>query len=272
MHVRYLPRNSAPVFAGCREVEAHRDRHRSPARGVRSRGIARRWRPVILAGAPLSDALPGDITFVEHDRHLAAWNACPASAAIVPPGIPVNGRPLIRVADPLMAFVRVVQHLRGRPVNSGSGISPTARIHSSVKLGDGVTIGHWAMVGEGTEIADNCTLHAGVVVGQYCKLGRDVTLHPHVVLYDDSILGHRVMIHANAVIGADGFGYRIQGGRHVKVPQLGWVEIEDDVEIGACTHHRPRDLRPDANRDRNKDRQSGPDWPQLPNRSAQRPV
>jgi UDP-3-O-[3-hydroxymyristoyl] glucosamine N-acyltransferase len=190
---------------------------------------------LILAARPLADALPGDITFVEHDKHLAAWNACRASAAIVPPGIPLNGRPLIRVADPLMAFVRVVQHLRGRPVVSGSGISPTARIHSSVKLGEGVSIGDWAIVGEGTEIADNCTLHAGVVLGRFCRLGRDVTLHPHVVLYDDSILGHRVTIHANAVIGADGFGYRIQDGRHVKVPQLGWVEIEDDVEVGACS-------------------------------------
>jgi UDP-3-O-[3-hydroxymyristoyl] glucosamine N-acyltransferase len=190
---------------------------------------------LISAARPLADAQPGDITFVEHDRHLAAWHACRASAAIVPPGVPVNGRPLIRVPDPLMAFAQVVQHLRGRPDVAGTGIHPTAHIHPSVKLGPGVTVGPQAIIGEGTEIADNCTLHPGVVIGRFCRIGRDVTLHPHVVLYDDSILGHRVTIHANAVIGADGFGYRIQNGRHVKVPQLGWVEIEDDVEIGACS-------------------------------------
>ena len=190
---------------------------------------------LITAARTLADAQPGDITFVEGDRHLAAWHACRASAAIVPPGVPVNGRPLIRVADPLMAFAQVVQHLRGRPDVLGSGINPTAHIHPSVKLGSGVTVGPHSIIGEGTEIADNCTLHPGVVIGRFCRIGRDVTLHPHVVLYDDSILGHRVTIHANAVIGADGFGYRIQNGRHVKVPQLGWVEIEDDVEIGACS-------------------------------------
>jgi UDP-3-O-[3-hydroxymyristoyl] glucosamine N-acyltransferase len=190
---------------------------------------------LISDARPLADARPGDITFVEHDRHLAAWHACRASAAIVPAGVPVNGRPVIRVADPLMAFVQIVQHLRGRPAHSWAGISPTAQVHPSVKLGAGVTIGPFAVVGEGTEIADNGTLHAGVVVGRYCKIGRDVTLHAHVVLYDDCVIGNRVMIHANAVIGADGFGYRVQEGRHVKVPQLGWVILEDDVEVGACS-------------------------------------
>jgi UDP-3-O-[3-hydroxymyristoyl] glucosamine N-acyltransferase len=134
-----------------------------------------------------------------------------------------------------MAFVQVVQHLRGRPVVSAPGINSTAQIHPSVKLGDGVTVGPLAVIGEGSELADQCTIHAGVSIGRHCRLGRGVTLHPHVVLYDDSVLGDRVTIHANAVIGADGFGYRVQDGRHVKVPQLGWVEIEDDVEVGACS-------------------------------------
>jgi UDP-3-O-[3-hydroxymyristoyl] glucosamine N-acyltransferase len=74
-----------------------------------------------------------------------------------------------------------------------------------------------------------------VVVGAKCRLGEEVVLHPHVVLYEGTIVGHGVVIHANSVIGADGFGYRCNDGQHVKVPQLGHVEIEDDVEIGACT-------------------------------------
>jgi len=183
----------------------------------------------------LAEAQPGDITFVEHDKHLTAWHGSRASAAIVPMSVPVNGRPIIRVADPLMAFVRVVQQLRGRPQEQGPNISPAAHVHPTAKLAPGVSVGPFAVVGEHCEIGANTTLHAGAVIGRYCKLGEDVVLHTHAVLYDECVLGNRVIIHANAVIGADGFGYRVQNGRHVKVPQLGWVEIEDDVEVGACS-------------------------------------
>jgi UDP-3-O-[3-hydroxymyristoyl] glucosamine N-acyltransferase len=183
----------------------------------------------------LAEAQPGDITFVEHEKHLPSWNASRASAAVVPASVPVNGRPLIRVPDPLMAFARIVQHLRGRPPAATGAIDPTAHVHPTAKLGPGATLGPFAVVGEGARLGANCTLHAGACVGRYCQLGDDVTLHPHAVLYDDCVLGNRVTVHANAVIGADGFGYRTQDGRHVKVPQLGWVVLEDDVEIGACT-------------------------------------
>ena len=183
----------------------------------------------------LAEAQPGDITFVEDDKHLPAWRSSRASAAVVPTTVPVNGRPLIRVPDPLMAFARIVQHLRGRPPVGTGSIDPTAHVHPTAKLGPGVTVGPFAVVGEGAEVGANSALHAGVVVGRFCKIGADVTLHPRVVLYEDCVLGDRVAVHANAVIGADGFGYRFQNGRHVKVPQLGWVELEDDVEVGAGT-------------------------------------
>ncbi len=183
----------------------------------------------------LSEAEPGDITFVEHEKHLNAWHSSRASAAIVPGNVPVNGRPIIRVSDPLMAFAQVVQQLRGRPVEAAPSISPTAHVHPSVRLSPGASVGPFVVIGEGTEIGPDCTLHAGAVVGRSCKLGANVTLYPHVVISDDCILGNRVIIHANSVIGADGFGYRTHQGRHVKVPQLGWVELEDDVEIGACS-------------------------------------
>ncbi len=184
---------------------------------------------------PLAEAQPGDITFVEHDRHWHAWQSSRASAAIVPPTLPVNGRPVIRVEDPLMAFVQVVLRLRGRTAEPKPEISPAAHVHPTVRIGPGVSIGPLAVIGEGTVIGANSVIHAGAVIGRSCKLGEGVVIHPHAVLYDDCVLGNRVIVHGNAVIGADGFGYRTQGGRHVKVPQLGWVEVEDDVEIGACT-------------------------------------
>ncbi|HEV3383344.1 MAG TPA: UDP-3-O-(3-hydroxymyristoyl)glucosamine N-acyltransferase [Gemmata sp.] len=183
----------------------------------------------------LSEAQPGDITFVEHEKHLSAWHASLASAAIVPGNIPVNGRPIIRVADPFNAFALVVRQLRGRLPDISSGISPAAHVHPTARLASGVSVGPFALVGEGSVIGANSILHPGAVVGRFCKLGDNVTLHPHANVSDECILGNRVIIHANAVIGADGFGYRTQQGRHMKVPQLGWVELEDDVEVGACS-------------------------------------
>jgi UDP-3-O-[3-hydroxymyristoyl] glucosamine N-acyltransferase len=188
-----------------------------------------------IAGArPLQEAEPGDITFLEHERHLSAWEKCRASAAIVPLSIPVNGRPVIRVVDPLAAFVTVVQRLRSDSTPPPPPqIHPTAWIDPSVILGPEASVGPYVVIEAGSVLGARCTLHAGVVIGRNCRLGDDVTLYPHAVLYDRTIVGNRVIIHAHAVIGADGFGYRTQEGRHHKVPQLGWVEIEDDVEIGA---------------------------------------
>lgn len=186
----------------------------------------------IADARPLGHARPGDITLVDA-KHLGAWHTCPAAAAVAPASVPVNGRPLIRVADPLMAFAGIVQRLRGRPPAPAGVVDPTAHVHPTAKLAPGVSVGPFAVVGEGTEVGPGTVLHAGAVVGRGCKLGAGVTLYPRVVLYDDCVLGDRVTVHANAVIGADGFGYRFQNGRHEKVPQLGWVEIEADVEVGA---------------------------------------
>jgi UDP-3-O-[3-hydroxymyristoyl] glucosamine N-acyltransferase len=183
----------------------------------------------------LGEAGPGDITFVETEKHLSAWHASKASAAVVPASVPVNGRPVIRVADPLMAFVDIVKHLRGRPDEPRGLVHPTAEVHPSVQLAPGVSIGPFAVIGAGTRLGENTAVLTGVVIGRSCTLGRDNVIHPRTVLYDDCVLGDRVVVHAGAVLGADGFGYRTQQGRHVKIPQLGWVEIENDVEIGACS-------------------------------------
>ena len=188
---------------------------------------------VITNARTLSDAGPGDITFVETEKHLTAWQTSRASAAVVSASLPVSGRPTIRVADPLMAFANIVQHLRGHRVEPAGSVATTAYVHPTVRLAAGVTVGPFAVLGEGTTLGENATVMAGAVVGRFCTLGRDTVLFPRVVLYDDCVLGDRVTVHAGAVIGADGFGYRHQQGRNIKVPQLGWVEVEDDVEIGA---------------------------------------
>jgi UDP-3-O-[3-hydroxymyristoyl] glucosamine N-acyltransferase len=180
----------------------------------------------------LAEAGPGDITFLDGAKRRKEWAASKAAAAVVPPDFPDDPRPLIRVADPLAAFVQIVLKFRGdRPADTG--IHPTAVIHPSVTFGANPTVGPHAVVGEGTTIGANARIGGGAVVGRFCTLGDDVTLHPRAVLYDDVTLGSRVTLHSGAVVGADGFGYRFVKGRHERVPQLGGVVIEDDVEVGA---------------------------------------
>jgi UDP-3-O-[3-hydroxymyristoyl] glucosamine N-acyltransferase len=210
---------------------------------------------VINAARPVGEAQAGDITFLEDEKHANLLQGCRASAAVVPRGLafkavgqasslPADGRleacptsslTVIQVRDPLGAFATLVRHLHGLPEPAPHGIDPLAAIHPTAKVGKDASIFPFAAIGEGAVLGERCCIHSGAVVGRHCRLGDEVTLHPGAVLYEGTILGNRVIIHANAVVGADGFGYRFVDGRHVKVPQLGHVEIGDDVEIGACT-------------------------------------
>ncbi|MCI0681028.1 MAG: UDP-3-O-(3-hydroxymyristoyl)glucosamine N-acyltransferase [Gemmataceae bacterium] len=189
----------------------------------------------IEAARPLLEAGPGHITFLDNDRYLPKLLDSAASAVVVAPDIVVNGRTTIRVADPLAAFIKIAQQLHGRPEPARSGIDPRAAIDASVRIGPEPSIAAFVSIGAAAAVGARCRIHSGVSIGRECVLGDDVVLHPNVVLYDGTILGDRVVVHANAVLGADGFGYRFQDGRHVKIPQLGRVEIGPDVEIGAGT-------------------------------------
>ena len=199
----------------------------------------------IQAARPMNEAGPNDITFIESDRNLRYLKKCRAYAAIVPSVLIArrnellssDGTPLtlIEVNDPLTAFVAVVRHLQAPAVEPPPNIDPRAVVHPNAKIGPDALLHPFVVIGEGSIVGARCRLYSGAVVGRNCRLGDDVVLHPHVVLYDDTVLGNRVIVHANAVLGADGFGYRFQGGKHVKMPQFGNVEIGDDVEIGAGT-------------------------------------
>jgi UDP-3-O-[3-hydroxymyristoyl] glucosamine N-acyltransferase len=190
---------------------------------------------VIQAARPLGEAGPGDITFAEHERYYHQLHSTRASAAVVSNLLPVNSLTVIRVDDPLTAFVTIACFLHGHRELPVLGIDPRACVHPTAVVGPEASISPFAVIGEGTVVGARCRIHSGVAVGRRCRLGDDVILYPNVVLYDDTLLGHRVIIHANSVVGADGFGYRLHNGRHVKIPQLGQVEIGDDVEIGACS-------------------------------------
>ena len=171
---------------------------------------------VVLNGiAPLYEATAGSLTFVDSAKNAAKWKSCLAAAAVVPSDfVPVDARPLIRCANPVEAFQKLIVSHRGDR-SPKPGIHPSALIDPTAKIGANASIAAWA------------------VVGKDCILGDDVVLHPRAVLYDGTVLGNRVVIHSGAIIGSDGFGYKTVNGRHVKIPQVGYAIVEDDVEIGA---------------------------------------
>lgn len=190
---------------------------------------------VIKGARPLLEAGPADITFVENEKYARQLPRSKAAAAVVHQLVPSCALAQIITPDPLAAFAVIVQHLRGHKDKRPARLDPRAAIHPTARIGPGCTVLPFAFVGEGSVLGARCLIHSQVSIGRNCRIGDDVVLHPGVVLYDGTVLGNRVIVHANSVLGADGFGYRFQGGRHEKVPQLGHVEIGDDVEIGACS-------------------------------------
>ncbi len=197
----------------------------------------------INAARPVADAGPGDITFVEDEKYVRLLKGSPAAAAIVGPHFKLPDDrpdlPTIEVSDPLTAFLEVRDHLKGGARPRWTGVHEQAYVSPSARIGADVAIHPLAYVGDGAVVGDGSTIMPGVHVGPDCVLGAGVLLHPNVVLYAGTILGDRVEIHAGTVLGGDGFGYRTVDGRHVKVPQTGWVEVGPDVEIGAnCTIDR----------------------------------
>jgi UDP-3-O-[3-hydroxymyristoyl] glucosamine N-acyltransferase len=200
---------------------------------------------VVEAARPIGEAESGSITFLENDRLARSLNDCRAAAVVMPAALaarrdellPSNGHAMsvLEVADALTAFVAIVRHLHPPAPAVPPSIDPLASVHPSARLSADCTVGPFVTVGAGSVIGARCHLHDRVTVGRNCRLGDDVELYPGVVLYDGTLLGNRVTVHANAVIGADGFGYRVQDGKHAKVPQFGYVDVGDDVEIGAGT-------------------------------------
>lgn len=194
-------------------------------------------RQIQITGArPITHAGPSDITFVEDPRYAKDLEKSRAAAAIIGPALQTPLRiPTIRVPKPLAAFGKILDHFRGPLRQEKPGIHPQSCIAPSARIGSDAHIGPYVVVGEDVTIGARCRLMSGAVIGDGCRLGDDVVLHPRVTLYGDTVLGNRVVVHAGAVVGADGFGYRTEGGCHVKVPQRGRVEIGDDAEIGANT-------------------------------------
>lgn len=182
------------------------------------------------------------ISFIAEEKYLQELPNCDAGSILIQPelkeSIPpaeLDRRTFMLVNDPLQSFVEAIQFFRPQREFKQFGISPKAIVSESASIGAGTNIHPGAVIGDEVLIGENCNILAGAVIGDGVTIGNNVTIHPNVVLYHDITIQDRVCIHANAVIGADGFGYRMIDGKHTRIPQLGTVIIENDVEIGACS-------------------------------------
>jgi UDP-3-O-[3-hydroxymyristoyl] glucosamine N-acyltransferase len=188
---------------------------------------------IIDGAATLPVARTGDITLADHPRLAPQLARCQASAVIVPACLQPTDRPFITVSEVHAAFAKVVAHFHPQRETHYSGIHPTAFVHPSARIADGVEIHPHASIGADVKIAAGSIIHSGVRILDGCQLSQHCTLFPGVVLYENTVIGEHTIIHANAVIGAYGFGYSTVDGRHKLSAQLGYVEIGDHVEIGA---------------------------------------
>ncbi len=185
----------------------------------------------IRAAAPLESAGPDQLSFVANRKAVAAAEQSRAGCLIVPNDFPA-GRTVIRSQDPRTAFARAVAVLYPKPAiapgaHDSAVIALDALVDPSASIGPHVSIGAGSRIGPGSQIGAGCAIGSGVTIGAHC------TLHPHVSIYDNVTVGDRVIMHSGAVIGADGFGFVFTNGQYEKFPQVGRVEIGNDVEIGA---------------------------------------
>lgn len=195
---------------------------------------------VVICGACSTSApAAGTVTFAEKPKHLEEALKSVVSAVITSAGLVSATRippskAVIVVKNPRAAFARALGIFFPAP-SFEPGVHPTAVIAGGVELGDSVHVGAYAVIKAGARIGARSAIDSGATIGVGVVIGEECVIHPRVTLYPGVLIGNRVFIHAGAVIGSDGFGYVTEGGQHVKIPQVGNVVIEDDVEIGANT-------------------------------------
>ena len=188
-----------------------------------------------ISGVTSADhPLPGHVAFVEDNERLRELERSPIACLIVSGRITNSTKPLIQVEQPKLAWAQLL-NLFFSPRAFPGTISEKASIASSARLGKGVTVEAFAYVGEEVEVGAGSVIRAYSYLDRGVKIGEKTILHPHVTLYENTAVGSRCVIHSGVVLGADGFGFVPTPKGQVKIPQVGKVVIEDDVEIGACS-------------------------------------
>jgi len=187
---------------------------------------------VVTGIAAPEDAGTDDLIYVEAVKHKERAEKSAARCAIIGEGMELKGKTTLSVAQPKLAFAKAAEKLIAPP-RIAEGRHATALIDASAKLGDGVTVGPYAVIEAEVTIGANSEIGAFCFIGRGAKVGEKCCLFPRVTLYAGAKLRNRVIAHSGAVIGGDGFGYVVDEGRYMKFPQVGTVEIGDDVEIGS---------------------------------------
>ena len=194
---------------------------------------------MVLTGfSSIAEAESGDITFLGNPRYAPALKKSRASAVLVDEtfqDIPAS-MAVIRVVNPTLKFSAIIEQY-GPPKRAfAPGVHPTAVISATAKLNrDAVAVGPYAVIEDDVVIGDGSSIGAGACIEAGARLGEGCAIHPNVVIKHRCLIGNRVILHSGTVIGSDGFGYELQNGRHMKIDQVGIVQIDDDVEIGSCT-------------------------------------
>ena len=194
----------------------------------------------IVACAGLEEARKGDLSFCKDPKHVALVQETKASAVLLPKDWD-HGAPcaIIRVKNPDEACIKAATLLAPPPPVHAPGIHPTAVIDASAKIGKNVHVGAFTVIEKGAEIGDDCVIEAQVFVGEHCRVGAGTHVYPQVTLREGTVLGKRVILHCGVRLGGDGYGYTtsigLTGIKIEKIPQLGIVELGDDVEIGSNT-------------------------------------
>ncbi len=182
----------------------------------------------------ISDSKEGDITYLSDNKWLKKLQNSSASAVIVKEPMSDVKKPQITTKNPQYAFSRLLSLFYVRP-HPYMGISEEAFVSDGALIGENVTVYPFAYISEGAEIGSGTVIYPGVFIGENARIGDSCLIYPNVTIRERVKIGSRVIIHGGAVIGADGFGYVFENGSHHKIPQVGGVVIEDDVEIGASS-------------------------------------
>ena len=188
---------------------------------------------LISGVAPFDAAEPGHITFVDSKKYIKRIDQTAAGAVFVPRDLSTDVKNLIQVDHPKVAFAKTMQ-LFHRPILPRAGIHESAVVGAEFKHGIAPAIGSFVNIGQNVTIGDRVVIETGVVLGDGVVVGDDTRIYPNVTILSHCQIGNRVIIHAGTVIGSDGYGYVSDGNQHYKIPQIGIVQIDDDVEIGAA--------------------------------------
>lgn len=189
---------------------------------------------VVITGiSGIKEAEEGDLTFLANPRYAPLMDETRAAAIVTSREITTAPKPIIRIENPSLAFAKIISILMPSDQQHPSGIHPAAVMGKDVRLGRDVAIQAYAVIDDGVTIGDRTIIYAGTYVGHHAKIGCDCLIYPNVAIRERVQIGDRVIIHPGTVVGSDGFGYVTVDGEHHKIPQIGTVVVEDDVEIGA---------------------------------------